>query len=276
MGVLNRPFYFTLAILLVWRAPTAAQPTPIAAEPLHLTERSVVSIKAPGSNTVGLVWGGGRLWASDQEKNEISYFENGVWVPYLAWDEPGPLAWEEETGPMVEDGNGLWVVDEAAEEIVRLNVSSDPPTRTAIPIPPTALRKHPSITGLAWIGGELWLATGCGLCSTIYRLDANTGEVLQSFFPSCVPRGFAFYHGGLWTVAYSGPRKRPLMSRREVTDDPSDVSSSQDFYIFGSVRGAIPSDPPVDPTAIAIVNGQYWIVDREFDRISRYDPRPMP
>lgn len=265
-------FVFTLAVVLTWLSSAAALPNPMAAVAMETIGPSVISIAAPGSDTVGLAWGGNRLWASDRQKKEILYYENDTWVTLLAWEnEPGPLAW---------GNDGLWVVDEEAGQIVRLEMEADSLTRTPIPIPQTALREVPSITGLAWDGNALWFCTGCGLCSTIYQIDPGNGDILQSFFPSCVPRGLAINGGGLWTVAYSGPRKRPLMSRREMTGDPSNVRSLQAFFLFGPVPGATPPgdvpDPPVDPTAIAIVNNRYWVVDRSANVVNAYHPDPIP
>ena len=267
-----RRFVFTLVVVLMWLSSVAALPNPMMARPTATMELSVVSIAAPGSNTVGLAWGGNQLWASDQQTDEISYFEEEAWVTLLAWDgEPGPLAW---------GNDGLWVVNEASKQIVRLEWESDALTRTTIPIPQTAVREVPSITGLAWDGNSLWLCTGCGLCSTIYQIDPETGVVLQSFFPGCVPRGLAVYREGLWTVAYSGPRKRPLLSRREMAPDPSVVRSLQQFFLLGPVPGVNPPggfpDPPVDPSAIAIAGNRYWVVDRSTNVINAYHPDSIP
>jgi hypothetical protein len=232
---------------------------------------TVVSIATPpGSDIVGLAWGGNRLWASDRESKKILYFDNGTWVTLVPWDnQPGPLAW---------GANGLWIVDEEAGHIVRLDSNGDGFSRTTIPIPPTALRDPPAITGLAWDGSTLWLSTGCGLCSTIYQIDADRGDVLQSFFPSCIPRGLAAHQTGLWTVAYSGPRKQPFMSRRELSRDPTELRSQQDFFAMGPVPGppaGLPS-PPKDPTAIAIAADRYWVVDRDSGIVNAFYPDPIP
>jgi hypothetical protein len=225
---------------------------------------------------MGLVWDGNRFWASDYDDGKI-YRGNAAgddWEEWLDWPgSPGPLAWQENAG--------LWVVDEASGKLVRLVPDPESVTLikdTTIAIPPVALREVPSITGLTWDGDALWLATGCGLCSGFYQINPSTGQVLQSFFPSCEPRGLAFssgrwpIRGELWTVAYSGPKKDALLSKRKVASDPGSVSSPQSFSAFGS--GAFIS-PPRDPIAIAIRNGEIWVVDGEFDQISQYDPRPL-
>jgi hypothetical protein len=269
MGPPNRCYRIAPVLVLGWLASALAPPTPIPS-PITL-------FAAPGQNIVGLVWvekagEQGRFWASDRDTGNI-YHQNDDYDNWEVWQTwptiPGPLAW---------DGEGLWVVDESAEQIVRLEMRTDPPTRSAVPIPAAALREVPSITGLTWDGEALWLATGCGLCSKIFRLDPEDGTVLQSFFPSCEPRGIAFSHAHpdlprtLWTVAYNGPHKPALLSSRVITGDPTSASSSQTFSAFGTDTGV---NPPRDPIAIAIRDGGIWVVDRHFDMIYLYDPRPL-
>lgn len=250
MAHLNRVWLVLLAALACV-SPTVAQP----------------ALETPGPNTVGLVWGDGRFWASDQDLNRIfRQDDQGEWVPWLAWNgSPGPVAW---------DGEGLWVVDEGQGELVRFvpEITGSQRVET-IPIPAHARRESPAVSGLAWDGSHLWLSTACGLCSTMFRIDIDTGAVSQSFFPSCEPRGLAFSPkhnrpgGYLWTIAYNGPGQPAVMSRREITTNPDTVASSQDFSSFGG-----PHARPSDPTAIAIKNGEIWVVDRASSRIAPYDP----
>jgi len=253
-----RFFWITWVLLLAWFQPVAAQSEPFDAP--------------PGANIVGLVWIEDRFWVSDLATNNIyRRADDGSWEVWQTWpNRPGPLAW---------DGTGLWVVDELAGQIIRVDTEVDSVTRTAVfDIPEIAIREVPSITGLTWDGDTLWLATGCGLCSTFLQIDSSTGDVLQSFFPVCEPRGLAYSHEHpdlprrLWTVAYNGPNKPALLSSRKITADPGFVSSSQTFSGFGSVSGSV---PPEEPTAIAIHEG-IWVVDRDNGKISKYDPSAIP
>ncbi|MCP4897131.1 MAG: hypothetical protein GY906_09180 [bacterium] len=241
-------FWITIVVLLAWLEPVAAQ-----AEPTQ----------SPGTNTAGLVWDGTKFWASDRQTETLYFYDaNGVWQAAMTWNgSPGPLAW---------DGEQLWVVDESAKLLVRVKIDDAGPTRTAeIQIPAAALREVLSITGLTWDGNTLWLSTACGLCSNVYRIDPTTGDVLQSFFPRCAPRGLAYRYGSLWTTAYSGPDKTALLSEFDITNPPSSVSTSQQFQRFCSND----SCEPEDPTAIAINNDGFWVVDRATGEIWKVDPR---
>jgi hypothetical protein len=230
-------------------------------------------LKTPGALSAGLAWDGTKFWASDFVLGKI-YRQNDAgdgWKKWLDWPgNPGPLAWQ--------DGVGLWVVDEGAKELVLLTTDSATPLRTTVPIPPAALREFHAITGLAWDGRTLWLATGCGLCSSFFRVHPSTGKVLQSIFPNCEPRGLAFLPGEspsagtLWTVAYSGPKKSALLSSRNVAIRQGVVSSAQTLFAF-SVDDEIV--PPQDPIAILTRTDEIWVVDRDSGRISRYEPRSL-
>jgi hypothetical protein len=171
-------------------------------------------------------------------------------------------------------GAGLWVVDESRREIVRYEFDpdserlKDPET---IAIPRAAIREVPSVTGLTWDGGSLWLSTACGLCSTFFRIEPNEGKVIQAFFPSCEPRGLAYgsYLDSLWTIAYSGPYKPALLSRRDISSDPDAAPPPQVFYDFG-----VGTTPPVDPTVIVDHDG-LRVLDRKDGKLTRYDPSPV-
>lgn len=233
----------------------------------------------PGANTVGLVWDDntGLWWASDQDEDKIFRKPHGAdtWEEVTIWGastvtsgDPGPLA--------IGDSH-LWVVNESVGMIASFDLTDDPPSFDGrIEIPNEVLREVPAITGLTWDGSSLWLATGCGLCSTFvnFRLD---GRVIQSFFPVCEPRGLAFNParppriGTLWTVAYNGPSQPAVLSARTIGNDPATVSSSQEFKTFG--HG---TQPPRDPTAIALRRGGIYVVDRASRTVLRIDPGSTP
>ena len=266
MGPPQNVLSILLDILLMFLAPTAPHAALIPGQPPPLA--------TPGAHSFGLTWDGNRFWASDYVLGKIfRQSEDGSsWEEWLDWPGgPGPLAWQ--------DGVGLWVVDESAGELVRLTTDTDTPSRFTIPIPPAALREIPSITGLTWDGYALWLATGCGLCSGFYRIHPSNGKVLQSDFPNCEPRGLSFLpeplssEGALWTVAYSGPRKDALLSRRGVRVGSGSVTSAQKFSAFGTDVGIL---PPPDPIAIVTRTDEIWVVDRKSRQISRYEALSLP
>jgi hypothetical protein len=199
----------------------------------------------PGSNTIGLAWDGSAFWASDRTATDSGIYrrdpDTGVWERQFMWT--GPYL-----GPITLDGSALWVVDESLGAIFRIDMTSGR-TLGRVAIPPTALWKPPAVTGVTWDGKALWLATACGLCSSFYRIDPNTSEVLQSLFPKCEPRGLAFDGAFLWTIGSNGPTKPPRLSRRRPALDPASIVSSHRLLNFTPVGGG---PFPSDPTALAV------------------------
>ena len=202
----------------------------------------------PGPSPVGLAWDGHYFWVSDSQTRRIYRLDptTGEWDPGLDWR--GRLV-----GPITWDGKGIWVVDEGRGVIESIDPTSPEAARSSVPIPPAALWRPRAITGLVWDGRTLWLCTEGGLCASYYRIDVTSGRVLQSFFPRCEPRGLAFDGSYLWTIGYNGPRRPPRMSRRLLTDDPLSVLTSLSFLWLV---------PAHDPTALALANGRFWVVDR--------------
>ncbi len=241
----------------------------------------------PDSITVGLVRDEvpKRWWVSDRKSNQISYRTDSAdtWIAVF----PGntPLSVSGELGPIAMNGKKktLWVVVEQAETAFILTLDTSETSlrelRPPIEIPPAARRRNPSVTGLTWDGDHLWMVTRCGLCSTLFKIDPDNGEEKLSFFPACSPRGIAFrpagpfVRGQLWIIAYNGPKKRPLLSRRKVPWIPAAQGTSQDFYRFKNEEG---KGPPFDPTAIAARGDFFWVVDRRSDTVIRYSPGVAP
>ncbi len=237
----------------------------------------------PGVETVGLIRDESRdrWWANDMEHREIRYFDDDT----MAWETA--LKWSEEDigtgepGPIALAGNSLLVVvEEAATGFIRrYDIRGDSLSEVfpRIEIPPSARRRDPSITGLTWDGEYLWLVTDCGLCSTLIQFDPTTGKELYDFFPACAARGITyrpplpFSSGTLWMVAYNGPTKRPLLTRRKITGDPSAINTTRESFIFGLQGG-----PPTDPTAIAVRGQYFWVADRSNDLIQRYSAADLP
>ena len=228
---------------------------------------------APGTNTVGLVWYEiASVWiAGDRDANMIYYAAHmgDTWFEFPGWrGKPGSLTLAD---------SGLWVVKEEEGVLVRLDLTTSPPAQTTVPIPPEAIREFHAITGLAWDGSTIWIATGCGLCSQVIQYSVDRREVLQSFFPKCEPRGLIYrpkngnVKAKLTTVAYSGPYLSAYFSSWALTGHPATADSFQEFNTFGRRV-----TPPKDPTAIGFRNGKIWVVDRETGTISQYSLGDMP
>jgi hypothetical protein len=259
----RRPIWWLPAVGAVWIILLMSSPPAIAQPSPTPCPGPSGSFRPPGPNTEGLAWDGCKFWAADRGETESWIYYCGdpscdTWVKSFQWKEGrlGTIAWGD---------RGLWVVDEQRGKIILVK-----PTQPAsspmqqVTIPPTALRQPPAITGLAWDGGTLWLVTGCGLCSSLYRVDPKTDRVLQALFPRCEPRGLAYAglegRGYLWTIAYNGPAHRPRVSLRELTEDPSSVVLSHRIHPFSP--DSSPPQFPTNPAAITFALGRLWVVDR--------------
>ena len=242
----------------------------------------------PGTDTVGLVRdeARGRWWISDRGENAVFYIADAdldadpdaEWERYV--DGVNPMFGDVNPGPIAMSGTILWLVLEQRDtaHIVSIETSGPRPVKVGprIEIPAAARRRPPSITGLAWDGDHLWLVTACGLCSTLFKIDPTTGDELFSVFPGCDARGLTFvrngtgYKGDLWIVAYNGPRKRPLFSRRRIGGSPSRTTSSQEYFRLGE-RDRHPDEPAV----IARHAYKFWVLDRDENLIKPYEARDL-
>jgi hypothetical protein len=275
-------------------SPTAAVGHPIS--PLHMPPAVMVEstlvphgevqivpppkgpfrFSVPGKNTVGLAWDGSKFWAAELGENRglVHYCSNPAqskWVPALSFvgAHLGPIAWGD---------RGLWVVDEEERKISLFDPTplfgpapQPPRVIRQIELPRDARRQPPATTGLTWDGSTLWLCTGCGLCSSFYRIHPVTGQVLESFFPNCEPRGLAYGVANgrryLWTIGYNGPSLAPRLSRRQLTEDRVSVLTSRRLFEFvAEVDIAVPRDP----TAVIVFREWLLVVDRSNGAISPF------
>jgi hypothetical protein len=275
------PLSLQLSLTFVLSATAATPPQALLHAPV------VASFSTPGKNTVGLTWDGARFWAADRggDGGWIYYCEGcggggtATWVKAFPWKEGrlGTITWGE---------GGLWVVDERRGKLLFVPVSpalsgpseasasGQPPQVTKeLPIPPTALREPPVVTGVAWDGAKLWLVTGCGLCSSFFSIDAKDGRVLQEFFPRCEPRGLVWGElnntGYLWTIAYNGPKHPPGVSSRIPGQDRKFVVLRHHVGPFVPVTT---SAIPTEPTAITFAKDTLWVVDRANGTVLPFSP----
>lgn len=239
--------------------------------------------QAPGEHTMGLVWdeANQRWWASDRERNGVSYFadRNKGWTDFPIEFSPRLRGFA--TGPLAIDGTFLWMVleGEGTAHVVKIDTSDAPPRGivSEFEIPPAARRRNPSITGLTWDGEHLWLITACGLCSNLFKIDPVTGDEVFSVFPAANARGIAFkpngtgYIGELWTSAYNGPNKPAHLTRRRISGSPSTIAVDQERFSFGDRE----DEYPEDPVAIAVRSYYFLVVDRADNQIKTYQARDL-
>ena len=79
------------------------------------------------------------------------------------------------------------------------------------------------MTGVEWDEGGaypgLWMCTSLGLCTTVKKIDVESGRVLISFYPVCDPRGLAIRDRTLWTVSAGNRRLSSKLMRFDISED---------------------------------------------------------
>ena len=172
----------------------------------------------------------------------------------------GSCAW----GP---SQRSLWLVDVAKNPgVIREyhNRSSNGDdwyfTSTVIRVPAAALRQ--GVTGLTWVErgegqtDEICLCCRGGLCAAIYFLDPLDDSISESYFPRCDPRGLAFDGRYLWSVAYNGPSRASILTRRY----PHSLTSLNFLYATAAK----------EPVALAYSGDRLWVLDGSSRRVFYY------
>ena len=248
MPNINR-FFVISAFVLVALLLLACQPLPpVPPEPAS----EEPGLRSPGPSPVDLTWDGQHLWVVDDETRSLYRLsvETGESVRALQTEvkQPRGIAW---------DGESLWVIDAAEGAIFRF----DPVTGEqigAVQAPKPEIEGDWALTGLAWDGKYLWVPISAGWCSTMNRVDPDTGEIIDSFFPQCDPRGLATDGQHVWTIAYNGPELPSRLSQRLLSEEPAKKITSQEFL----------SDLPVqDPAGLTLGKDVLWTIDRSTGRI---------
>ena len=240
-------------LLAACQAP--AEPTSVPAKPTPEEEfppGPKSEFPSPGPSPEGLAWDGSHLWVVDGETRLLYRVDPATGESVREFEveakRPRGVAW---------DGKNLWVLDEEAGIILCLDPETGEETG-AINAPKQDMEGPWSITGLTWDGKNLWAAISAGWCSSLYRIDPESGKVVVSFFPQCDPRGLASDGTHLWTIAYNGKEFPSRLDRRQLSDEVKKMAQSQEFLFDLQVR---------DPTGLTYGDGVLWAADRADKRI---------
>jgi streptogramin lyase len=230
------------------KAPTPTEPPEPTAPELML------EFSSPGPSPEDLAWDGSHLWVVDSETHLLYQVDpatgESVRELEIRAEQPQGVTW---------DGQNLWVLDQEVGIILRLEPDTGEETGS-IEAPRLEVEGPWSTTGLTWDGRFLWAAIGAAWCSSFNRIDPDSGQVVESFFPQCDPRGLASDGTYLWTIAYNGEKLPSKLDRRQLSEDPGQMAQSQEllFDLDSKVK---------DPAGLAYGDEVLWAVDRAARRI---------
>ena len=203
---------------------------------------------------MGLVMAQKALWAVDTKARALKKIDietkRVVSTVPLRIGEPRGITW---------DGKMFWVVDNREKVVHQIEPEKGTIIHT-VAVPIDFDRKKAVLEGAAFDGKHLWVAYFAGWSSKILRMDAETGEVLQSMFAKGHPRALTTDGRRLWMVSYNQGRYTGVISERTIMDDAERMNLSVKFV------GRTPGKEPVGMA----YDGQYlWITDREMKAVHK-------
>lgn len=163
---------------------------------------------------------------------------------------PKGLAW---------DGKYFWCADNKTKMVYQIN-SSNGETVRSLEVPIYGKKESVVLEALAWDGKYLWVAYGAGWSSRIHKMDVDTGEVIQSMYANCYPRGLATDGKYLWVVSYNQGKYPGVVSRRTIMDDPDKMNLSRVFLC---------RTPGKEPTGITFDVEYLWVADKDMQLLQR-------
>lgn len=163
---------------------------------------------------------------------------------------PKGLAW---------DGKHFWCADNKTKMVHQINPSNGEIVRS-LEVPIYGKKESAVLEAVAWDGKYLWVAYSAGWSSRIHRMDVNTGEVIQSMFANCHPRGLATDGKYLWVVSYNQGKYPGVVSRRTIMDDPDKMNLSR-VFLFRT--------PGKEPTGITFDVEYLWVADKDMKLLQR-------
>ena len=129
----------------------------------------------------------------------------------------------------------------------------------------SALASFGSLTAMTWDGSHLWTAISAGFSSSLNRIDPASGEILQSVFADCDPRGIASDGSSLWTLCYNGERHPAKIDRRPILPKEHEMLQQRRFIHDTELQ---------EPGGLAYDGQHLQVLDAKARRIFRYPDVP--
>jgi len=216
----------------------------------------VASIEVPSTNPQGIVLVKDQLWIIDSKTRALHKIDTKAKriVDSLKTSVAAArgLAW---------DGEYFWCADNKTKTVHQINSSTGQTIRT-LKVPIYGKRESVALEAVASDRKYLWVAIGAGWSSQIFKMNANTGEVVQYMYANCYPRGLATDGKHLWVVSYNQGKYTGVISRRTIMDDSKKMNLSRVFLCRTQGK---------EPTGI-VFDGQYlWVSDKEIKSLQKIE-----
>jgi DNA-binding beta-propeller fold protein YncE len=223
----------------------------------QLSESKVVStIEIPEIYPQGVVLVKDQLWVINSKEKTLLKIDvktkRIVDVVKTPLTSPRGLAW---------DGKYFWYADNKNKMVHQIDPSDGKIVRS-LKVPVYEEKLSVVLEAVAWDGKHLWIAIGAGWSSLICRMDATTGEVIQSMFANCYPRGLATDGKYLWVVSYNQGKYPGVVSRRTIMKDSKKMNLSRIFLCRTQGK---------EPTGIAFDGKYLWVADKEMQSLQRIE-----
>jgi len=204
-------------------------------------------IPLPGLSASGMAWDGQAFWSVDERNKKLFKLDpaSGAVLSCFALNLEQPAA-------VAFGAKDLWIADIKTQQIQALDVESGRILKT-IPLKIPEDKGFKSFEGMTWDGKNLWTTFFAGFSSSINRIDPNSGEILQSFYADCQPRGIASDGTYLYLICYSGDKVPSKIDRRMITESAKEMNNSRSIVSDLDIK---------DPAGLAF-DGQFlWASDR--------------
>lgn len=225
----------------------------------QLPESKVVAtIEVPRANPQGVVLVKDHLWIIDSTTRALLKIDvktkrivDSVKTTVAA---ARGLAW---------DGEYFWCADNKTKMVHQIDPSTGKIVHSLdVPIYEEEEKESVVLEAVTWDRKSLWIAYGAGWSSRICRMDSTTGEVIQSMFANCYPRGLATDGKYLWVASYNMGKYPGTISRRTITDDSKKMNLSRVFLL---------RTPGKEPTGITLDGKYLWVADKEMKSLQRIE-----
>ena len=245
-----------LGLVLVFLCGCAAiEHKPTRPSKLKLPQSKVVaSLRIPAVDPQGVVAVRDSLWLLDARGPELLQVDpksgKKLSSVRIRVESPRGLTW---------DGTYFWCGDNKTNTVHQLDRSTGMVVRS-LRVPIDGIAEAAVLEDIVFDGKQLWLAYAAGYSSRIQRIDTQTGEVVQSMFANCHPRGITTDGKRLWVVCYNRGQRPSVLSVRTIMDDPGKMNASRVF---------LSRTPGSEPTGIAF-DGQYlWLTDKKLKTVQK-------
>lgn len=221
--------------------------------------RVISTIKVPETYPQGLVLVKDHLWIIDSKSRALLKIDEKrkkvVDSLKTTITAPRGLAW---------DGKNFWCADNKTKMVHQIDPLSGKIIRS-VKVPIYGKQESAVLEAVAWDGKNLWIAFGAGWSSRICKMDVNTGEIVQSMFANCYPRGLATDGKNLWVVSYNQGKYPGVVSRRTIMDDSKKMNLSRAFLC---------RVPGKEPTGITFDGKYLWVADKDMKSLQRIELLP--